>query len=76
LLQRTISTVENPRIIAAGSYLSTGHHEASMAQEIQSAAHHPQSLQNVCLTGTVCMAALGGGLLISAIIFVKTFWLH
>jgi hypothetical protein len=39
-------------------------------------AHHPQSLQNVCLTGTVCMAALSGGLLISAIIFVKTFWLH
>ena len=39
-------------------------------------AHHPQSLQNVCLTGTVCMAALTGGLLISAIIFAKTFWLH
>jgi hypothetical protein len=47
-----------------------------MAQEIQSAAHLPQSLQNICLTGTVCMAALGGGLLISAIIFAKTFWLH
>ena len=39
-------------------------------------AHPVQSLQNVCLTGTVCMAALGGGLLISAIIFAKTFWLH
>ena len=39
-------------------------------------AHGTHSIQNVCLTGTVCMAALGGGLLISAIIFVKTFWLH
>ena len=47
-----------------------------MAQGIQPDAYHLQSLQNVCLTGTVCMAALGGGLLISAIIFAKTFWLH
>ena len=47
-----------------------------MAQGTQTDAHHPQSLQNVCLTGTVCMVALGGGLLISAIIFAKTFWLH
>ena len=39
-------------------------------------AHTHGSIQNVCLTGTVCMVALGGGLLISAIIFVKTFWLH
>jgi hypothetical protein len=71
-----ISPVQNPRIIASRSYPSTGHQEASMAQGIQPDAHHPQSLQNVCLTGTVCMAALGGGLLISAIIFAKTFWMH
>jgi hypothetical protein len=72
LLHRTISLVQNPRIITARSYPSTGHQEASMAHD----AHHPESLQNICLTGTVCMAALGGGLLISAIIFIKTFWLH
>jgi hypothetical protein len=71
-----ISPVQNPRIIAPRSILPPGHQEASMAQESQPDAHHPQSLQNVCLTGTVCMAALGGGLLISAIIFAKTFWLH
>ena len=47
-----------------------------MAQGLQPDAHHPESVQNVCLTGTVCMAALGVGLLISAIIFAKTFWLH
>ena len=46
-----------------------------MAQDIQS-AHPIQSLQNVCLTGTVCMAAMSLGLVISAIIFAKTFWLH
>jgi hypothetical protein len=50
--------------------------EASMAQPIQPDAHHPQSLQNVCLTGITCMAALSLGVLISAVIFAKTFWLH
>jgi hypothetical protein len=73
LLHRTISTVQDSRILVSASYPSTGHQEASMAHD---AHDHPQSLQNVCLTGTVCMAALGGGLLISAIIFAKTFWLH
>ena len=39
-------------------------------------AHDTHSIQNVCLTGGVCMAALGLGLVISAVIFAKTFWLH
>lgn len=47
-----------------------------MAQRSQADAHGTQSMQNVCLTGTVCMAAMSLGLLISAIIFAKTFWLH
>ena len=47
-----------------------------MAQPVQSDAHHPQSLQNICLTGATCMAALSLGVLISAVIFAKTFWLH
>ena len=41
-----------------------------MAQDAQ------QPFENVCLTGTVVMAAFFTGLAITAVIFYHAFWMH
>ena len=49
-----------------------------MAHEVHHDAHTGahQPIENVCLTGTVVICALFGGLAITAIIFAQAFWLH
>jgi hypothetical protein len=71
-IRDTLGSTQNPRIIAPTFVTHRGIREASMAHE----AHESHHEQNVCLTGTVVMAAFAGGLTISAIIFIWTFAMH